>query len=243
MGWVCFLESSGKRHFLARKGMLERKGKEMPKHPLLSEGPCHPPSTCAQALPLPGQYLSPPTDKQGCDKALFFRSHTLDLQGPCHQLATTHLSDTQWCGGRWGPGSDAPDPTWEPADTQPSPPRGCRGAAEGAVKPNPRISHPQNLGLTSPKPSTSHPWHPLHPLQDHQPSVQFRTLGKGATAQEFTGAHRELWQERPIQAEWMRGSPNVGEQTSKGSQFHSGKAAWERWWTNLSLGSKSISGH
>lgn len=84
--------------------MLERKGKEMPKHPLLSEGPCHPPSTCAQALPLPGQYLSPPTDKQGCDKALFFRSHTLDLQGPCHQLATTHLSDTQWCGGRWGPG-------------------------------------------------------------------------------------------------------------------------------------------
>lgn len=111
------------------------------------------------------------------------------------------------------------------------------------MKPNPRISHPQNLGLTSPKPSTSHPWHPLHPLQDHQPSVQFRTLGKGATAQEFTGAHSELWQERPIQAEWMRGSPNVGEQTSKGSQFHSGKAAWERWWTNLSLGSKSISGH
>lgn len=75
----------------------------MPKHPRLAE-----------ALPTPFHVGAGPTAairpypliSGGGDKALFFKSHTLDLLGPCHWLIATHLSDPRsvGLGVGWGAG-------------------------------------------------------------------------------------------------------------------------------------------
>lgn len=86
-------------------------------------GPCQgerPPSPhVLPAPPLPGHLSVPTRRSRGCEKALFLKSHTLDLGGPCPHSFMGSLAQWSWPGSEPRPG--------EPADAQTSLHMGVQG--------------------------------------------------------------------------------------------------------------------
>lgn len=57
------------------------------------------------------------------------------------------------------------------------------------------------------------------------------------------GAHRDLEEETGPCPEGRPSSPSTGKETWKNCQIQSRKTTWKKWWTDLSFGTKSTSGH